>query len=240
MQSEPLRRERAKPRRPAIAVTYRAYRAAAALLPPRWLARRLLNASWLVNRIAMEQVVTWLGPEQATSEIRPHTLPFIQAQLTGDERVLDLGGGSAAPTKTMAKHAAEVVYVDMDPQRVIAARRSLNGVRCECGDGIELAEREGPFDIVFMLHVLEHLDDPVGKLRRLVASCRHLAVEVPDVSAPPLNDLRRREGLPFYADDDHVTEFTPQSLTSVVERAGWRVVSLDAVSGVLYVRAETR
>lgn len=75
----------------------------------------------------------------------------------------------------------------------------------------------GEYDLVSMIHVLEHIEDPVACL----AALRHrasidalLLVQVPDWSENPF----------ALAISDHATHFTPAVLARVAQRAGWEPV----------------
>ncbi len=79
-----------------------------------------------------------------------------------------------------------------------------------------------PFTAVTMLHVLEHVADPVAELtqlRRVLQPEGRLLIEVPNVTSidaywPPLRPLIL--DLPF-----HLHHFTPRTLAAVVTRAGF-------------------
>jgi SAM-dependent methyltransferase len=76
----------------------------------------------------------------------------------------------------------------------------------------------GAFDAITLLHVLEHVPDPVAFLRRLVPKLSPgglLIVEVPDYRHSAI-DL---------AVADHCTHFSPEVLAAVFEAAGLEVVA---------------
>lgn len=74
------------------------------------------------------------------------------------------------------------------------------------------------FDLLSLIHVLEHLPDPVGYLRRLrsdwMARDGWLLVEVPNLLGHPSLELA------------HLTAYTPSTLKSALETAGFEVVEL--------------
>ncbi len=67
--------------------------------------------------------------------------------------------------------------------------------------------RDEHFDVVLLVHVLEHIDDAPALLKSLPPLARSLIVEVPDFEANPLNVLRHHFGLPYFGDD--ATNCTP-------------------------------
>jgi hypothetical protein len=78
-------------------------------------------------------------------------------------------------------------------------------------------------------------------------------IEVPNFTAPAQCERagRRRAadgergvrvlaGTPFYPDDDHITEFTGESLAATLTAAGWSVTSLEQRNGMLLAVADSR
>ena len=231
---------RRKPRKAVAALAYRTYRAARRVIPPRTLERFTLTAAWLGHRVALEQVTYRRGGVAALRLIRPHVAAAIEAEAQGTTWAIDIGGGSGAFTRLLAGACEGVVYADLDAANVEWARETcadVQNVEFEQADGFVAAEERGPFDLAMMLHVLEHLDDPVAKLRQLRGCCGRLLLEVPDLGADPLNLVRVAEGLPFHADDDHVSEFTTESLKAALAEAGWRDTLVGSHNGMLVATA---
>src|SRR4051794_11438221 len=90
-----IRLPRRKRSRIAISALYRMYRVGRRAVPKRFLARRLLVASWFLDRIAFEQVSYWRGAG-AQEVVRPQTIRLVREEVQETPRVLDLGGGSGA------------------------------------------------------------------------------------------------------------------------------------------------
>lgn len=138
------------------------------------------------------------------------------------DAVLDFGAGDGGLVAALRAAGVEAHGVESsEAGRRLAHRR-----------GVELhaqipAEAGAGFSGVTMLHVLEHVDDPVAtlvELRRMLRPGGRLLVEVPNVTSvdalwPPLRPLVL--DLPF-----HVHHFTPATLASVVARAGYEPLVL--------------
>jgi len=80
-----------------------------------------------------------------------------------------------------------------------------------------LTEIPGEFDLISMVHVLEHIPGPVAFLGRLRFRLRHgghVLIEVPDCEQNPYMLLVA----------DHCSHFSPALLAGVVETAGFEVV----------------
>lgn len=79
-------------------------------------------------------------------------------------------------------------------------------------------EIEGKYDLISMLHVLEHIENPVqclAVLRERAGDNALLLVQVPDWSSNPF----------ALAIADHATHFTPETLSNAARGAGWDPVA---------------
>lgn len=86
------------------------------------------------------------------------------------------------------------------------------------------------FDFLWVSDILEHLDAPRVLLRRLVAAAQPDGTLLLQTSALPSNSvasliLRSRGRQPFDA-DVHYHQWTKNTITHLLARAGWRVKSL--------------
>lgn len=61
-------------------------------------------------------------------------------------------------------------------------------------------------------HVIEHIDDSDKLLQEAKEFADTLCIEVPDFTADPLNWVSLKHGYQFYADGDHVREYTLETL----------------------------
>ena len=228
---------RSKPRNPVAAVTYRLYRVMR-VLPPRLLGPMLLRLSWALNRVTYEEVLRWLGPDKGMKTLRPQTVPFLDAEISSADSVVEIGGGPGVFTVEIARRAACVTYLDRDPRHLDSAtqncrRAGVSNVEFICGNADDFVVTGRRFDTAVLLHVLEHLDDPVGFLKRLRQVSNRLLIEVPDLEAMPHVGARLTLGAPFHWDDDHVTEFTAASLSQFLAMAGWSGVTTQQRAGVI-------
>lgn len=133
------------------------------------------------------------------------------------KRVLDIGASAGELLDTYRnKYSCQVVGVE--PGRLYREYAEARGN--EMFESLEalLAKKVARFDLISMMHVLEHLNDPLDTLIRLreklLTPQGHLLIEVPN----------------FYAHDSfelaHLTCFTKHSLIQTLKLAGYNIYAV--------------
>ena len=139
----------------------------------------------------------------------------------GAGRLLDVGCGTGEFLATLRQGGWQVEGLERDEKASAWAREKL-GMRVVTGDVSVLPPDAGPFDVVTMWHVLEHLYDPAGALRRLhslLADDGFLLIAVPNIGGMDA----RVYGADWIALDTprHVNHFAPSSLTRLLSATGF-------------------
>jgi len=227
---------RRKGRSIIVSLLYRLTRLARAAGLERAALRLFLFGSWIFWRLAYELSAALLGPEFENAA-RGVSAEILRRHIPAGGVVLDFGCGGGRLVRMAAPFSGRVVGVDRSAANIDAARRAGVPANVEyiCGDGAAVLDA-GRYDVVLLVHVLEHVDDGDALLRTMGERAGRIIVEVPNFEADPLNSVRRAAGLPFYSDADHVREYTPQILRAQLERNGLRVLELE-VRGVAIVAA---
>ena len=222
---------------------YRSFRLLRRITPPGIRLRFLLGASWLFDRLAYEEFLLQEGWARGLQVLRPHTAAFLGKHLTQTDSVLELGPGDGATTRLIAEHAQAVTAVDRSSLRLEHARRNcadlpnVDFVLSDVADRGQLTKQLGSVDYVVALHLLEHLERPGELLASLGHISDNLILEVPDFDSNMLNAVRYRLGTPYWTDDDHCSEFTAETLSTLLHAAGWAVSTCEKHSGVLLIIA---
>ncbi len=92
------------------------------------------------------------------------------------------------------------------------------------GDFINLDIPANKFDLVLMLDLIEHLTSPVEGLKKAFAALKPgglLVIETPNYESAPSKVLGKEWGL--IAPEHHLFYFTPKTLTSALETAGFTI-----------------
>jgi SAM-dependent methyltransferase len=125
-------------------------------------------------------------------------------------RVADLACGEGYGADALARHAAEVVGIDANPEAHGHARARYRrpNLRFERALVEDLA---GPFDVVVFLQTIEHLREPGAVLERIAAAAPLAYISTPNrlTLAPP--------GAPKSDNPWHVREYTAAEYRDLLE-----------------------
>lgn len=171
-------------------------------------------------------------PSGYFSNSRAETIALLSAPL---DRVLDVGcGAGGAGPAFRAAGATELVGIEIDADQARQAELSYDEVLCgealEILDDVAWADR---FDTIACYDVLEHLVDPLSVLKALRSACEHgtrLHVSVPNARHFSLfSDLYVKGTFGYtqtgHRDLTHLRWFTRRDIESLIEIAGWQVIS---------------
>ena len=157
----------------------------------------------------------WVQSQRAAHLINliPPRLRFVP------KHVLDIGA-SAGLLLEVFRSGFDCAVTGVEPGDAYRAYAEQKAISMY--PAIEALLEDGPahFDLISLIHVLEHLADPVGTLvtlrRNLLSEGGLLLVEVPN----------------FYAHDSyelaHLACYTPQTLRMTLQRAGFDILTLKA------------
>jgi SAM-dependent methyltransferase len=131
-------------------------------------------------------------------------------------KVLDVGCGTGKTSRwLMSNFGCDVTGIE--PHLPTAGIAADNGLQVHGGTLADF-ESEETFDVVLLIHVLEHLEDPLESLRqvhRLLQAGGHLVVALPNAGS-----LERRLFGAFWDGWDiprHVHHFNPSSLSYLLQ-----------------------
>jgi SAM-dependent methyltransferase len=133
-------------------------------------------------------------------------------------RLLDVGCGHGEVVRAASLMGYEAFGVDMDEKAIAVARRiGIPNV------SVGMAEdcKEGPFQIITCLDVLEHLQDPVGVLSNFAKSLAprgKVAISLPAWDRGPFLYCAGTDNPPH-----HLTMWTETAVKAFADRAGYTV-----------------
>ena len=176
-------------------------------------------------------VLSRVDPEAPTRQNRAHrqTYAFIRRHATPPGTLLDLGCGDGTVLWLARRDGWMVKGTELFAEQAALVRDTL-GLDVEAADITSYVGRPMAYDVVVLTHVLEHLPDPVGALRKICDLLKPGGVgvlEFPNIDAFDARlrrllerlRLHRRHYAAAYV-PGHVQEFGRASFSFAAERAG--------------------
>jgi 2-polyprenyl-3-methyl-5-hydroxy-6-metoxy-1,4-benzoquinol methylase len=161
-------------------------------------------------------------------------LRSVLRRLPGEElAVLDVGGGTGwmlDQARSADPRVDATVVVDIDEQARAPAEAA--GHRFVAGR-IEEARGIGPFDLVLMLNLIEHVQDPVAVLRSIGRQLRpggRILVKTPNHDSLDARLFRHSYWGGLHC-PRHWVVFTPAAMRTAARRAGLEVLELELTQG---------
>ena len=195
------------------------------------------------------------APKTYSFEVDPEAANNSHSMVIGlvgtGRRVLEVGCGGGHVAHHLRERGNEVVGIDVDPAAVAAARRVLDEVHCCDLDVVDASVLvQGPFDVIILADVLEHLRQPgrvLGDLLSLLAADGRVLLSIPNVAHVDVRLMLllgewRYQPLGLL-DDTHLRWFSRRAIAELLRGAGLEPLSVQRTvadafcSGVAVERA---
>jgi SAM-dependent methyltransferase len=142
-------------------------------------------------------------------------LEMVQPHLPVVTRHLDIGNSSGALLQRFNEHYG-CVNVGVEPGEAYRRFSKSQGLKVYPSLDALTEANEAPFDLISMLHVIEHVEDPIQTLLSLRESKMqpggYLLLEVPNLIEHECLEL------------SHLYAFTRSTLNAIVQQAGFRIL----------------
>jgi SAM-dependent methyltransferase len=163
---------------------------------------------------------------------------FFVERIRAGECVLDIGCGYGAVAHSVASLAgAQVVGLDMEPANIAKAHSLFQHERLVFVEGeAPRGMPKGPFDVIVLSNVLEHIEQRPEFLREVQAraSPARWLIRVPMFNRDWRPPLRRELGLYAYGDPTHYTEYTRESFEAEMAEVGFIVKHMQVNWGEIW------
>ncbi len=182
----------------------------------------------------------WNNGRRIAGQLRPFIIDAsTSANMSGGYTAVEIGAGLGCNVKALEELGCRAEGVE--PHAGFQAYAAAS-VKAKVRHGfLRDMPRQPAFDLVLLIHVIEHLRQPdldVGHMRDLLRPEGMLYVECPNLAAP----FARKSRMFHYA---HLFSFTPHALQSLVEQCGFTLVqrfgdASDPNLQMLFRRSEPR
>jgi SAM-dependent methyltransferase len=150
-------------------------------------------------------------------------------------RILDVGCYIGTFLHYLQTHGWDVTGVELDPSAVRFARERFGLEILNCPlESLDNAKYCQGFDVVTMLHVIEHLDDPSSTLSvalRLLKPRGVFVIETPTYDSLTFKLLGRRER--SISCNGHIFFYTSETLWKLLEKTGFEIIEWRKVGRTL-------
>jgi SAM-dependent methyltransferase len=145
-------------------------------------------------------------------------------------KTLDVGCATGEMVLQLKHKGFNAVGVEPNPKAAEFARNKL-GLTVWTGNLTDVPTQAGPFELITLWHVLEHVPDlkeTLDRLREMLTDSGRLAIAVPN----PLSSDAKAYGAAWVAWDAprHLYDFEPAVLMDVLSQSGFRVERRGAVA----------
>ena len=164
---------------------------------------------------------------------------FFVENISDGQRVIDIGCGYGAVARSIARARpkSQVIGVDYDPKRLAEARARDNPANLSFVEAdATQAVPQGPWDVVVLSNVLEHIVDRHAFLTALIdkTKARRFLIRVPLFERDWRLAMRREVGANYYSDPDHEIEPTQEEFRRETAAAGLIVEQLGTPWGEIW------
>ncbi len=151
----------------------------------------------------------------------------------GAGRLLDAGCNEGRGLRIYARNGFQVEGLELNPSAAAVARES--GFTVHVGDTTDFAAPEA-YDVVVLSNVLEHAPDPKKVLSNVHGNLTpggQLWISCPN-SRSWLRKVFGRSWINWHV-PFHISQFSPQTVTTLVEKAGFTRIEIHHVTPALWV-----
>ncbi|MFT7619566.1 MAG: SAM-dependent methyltransferase [Planctomycetota bacterium] len=150
-------------------------------------------------------------------------------------RVLEVGSAGGFFLKEMKARGFDVTGVEISAEAAEFSRRELGLENIHCCR-LEDAQLEGPFDVIALWDVIEHVSDPFATLEMLaslIAKDGILVVQTQNIDSLAAKLLGRRWH--HFKHLEHIYHFSPSTIERALTKSGFETVELTSTGAGKYI-----
>ena len=147
--------------------------------------------------------------------------------------LFDIGSGNGHLISLAKKRGWDPIGYDVDCTTVSKIKSKL-GIEILCGDFLNLNIPAEKYEVVTMLHVIEHLKEPIlylNKVKEILVPEGVLFLALPNIHSRSANlklileklKIKRKNIGAYYDTGHHLWYFTPKTIRHILEKNGFNV-----------------
>jgi len=200
--------------------------------------RNLLSVEDALDLALNERAMAYGAAEHPKHRLT-HYHDFFASRVPDGARVLDVGCGYGAVARSVANAhpTSTVLGVELDAGRLRQAQtadnpRNLSFVAADATKRLP----PGPWNVVMLSNVLEHLEHRVEFLQRLLETARpeRVLIRVPLFERDWKMALRRELGVDYMSDPEHFIEHRLAEFDAEIAAAGLAIFSRQTLWGEIW------
>lgn len=147
-----------------------------------------------------------------------------------EKRILDIGTSTGTMLDIFKEHGFETWGVEPSASANIAKNKKHKIIK----NYFEKAKiPSNYFDVVIANHTLEHMKNPekvLEKIHKILKTKGLLLIDVPNAGGLASRILGSK--WPYRLPEEHISQFTKESLSKIFSKSGFRVIHFESRSGI--------
>jgi len=192
--------------------------------------KRLFTLQDRLDLVINERAVAYGNGEHPKHRLMAYHDFFVE-RISAGSAVLDIGCGYGAVARSIAQRVRDVAVtgIDLDQSRLGQAIAAENPANLKFVLGDVLTDLPpGHWDVIVLSNILEHIDQRVDFLMKLIAKTNagKLLVRVPLFERHWHIPLRAELGINYFSDSTHYIEHTLKQFEDEITAAGLKPVEI--------------
>lgn len=209
--------------------------------PTQWEINEEYSAEYHIERLLVQEPKTEKEIEQEINKNIGRVEEIVK-RFGAKGKLLDIGCGTGFFIACLKRYGWDVTGIDISDWASGFARKKL---RLNVFTGtVEHSLFDKRFDVVTMYHILEHLPDPLGTLKKIseiIADDGFLVIKGPNLAS--FDRIWHGSNWRGYSDKSHLYYFTPKTYQMMLEKAGFSVQKImfqywDPIAHLMEIRLE--
>jgi ubiquinone/menaquinone biosynthesis C-methylase UbiE len=166
---------------------------------------------------------------------------FFISNIPDGSRVLDIGCGYGAVARSIAKNVKNVMVtgIENNKERFEQAElgNKLENLNFIYGDALKLESNED-WDVVVMSNVLEHIDNRIDFLKKIIALMvpELILIRVPLFERTWEVPMRKELNINYYSDSTHFIEHTITEFEQEITNSGLKIDNVQYIWGEIWAK----